>query len=103
MFLIEKMDLKNDLETIRIKTVLNQQNFNLLAIGRNMVSGQSSLREFPIANVRFSEKDDPKSHVLRLIMDEKRFFCFRSNATYRDPELIGAIFQPEVKKLDCFN
>jgi hypothetical protein len=43
------MELKNDLETIRIKTVLNDKNYNLLAIGRSMVSGQSSIREFPIS------------------------------------------------------
>ena len=58
--------------------------------------------EFPIQEVRFSEEDEPSSQVLRLVMsDGLKFFCHRNRAEYRDPELIGAIFNPEVKKLDC--
>jgi hypothetical protein len=100
---VESIELHKDLDKIRVKTILDGMTFNIFAIIRQRSSkAPKSIYEFPISEVKFSESDEPSSKVLRLEMsDGKKFFCHRNRAEYRDPELIGAIFNQNVKKLDC--
>ena len=55
---------------------------------------------FPISECNFSEKDDPGSRVLRLEMSGTKFYCHRNRVVHQDQELIGAIFHPDVKKIE---
>ena len=96
MYLVESIELHKDLEQIRLKTILSGFSYNMFAMMRTKGALTPSTEYvFPIAESRFSEKDEPTSQILRLVMsDDKKFFCHRNRGYYRDPELIGAIFTP---------
>ena len=100
---MESIELHKDLDKIRVKTILDGMSYNIFAkLRQKGPKAPKAVYEFPISEVRFSEKDEPASQVLRLVMsDGMKFFCHRNRAQYLDPELIGAIFNQEVKKLDC--
>lgn len=90
MFLVDKIDLHESLEQIKVKTILSAMSYNIFAILRSyVISTDSSPKPtytFPLSDVQFSEKDDPDSKVLRLMMGDLKFFCHRNRSQY-DPEL----------------
>ena len=55
-----------------------------------------------IADVKYSEKDDPKSPILRIIVGDKRYFCHKNASLIQDFELLKAILTPGVERIETF-
>ena len=101
--MVETIELHKDLDQIKLRTILSGVSYNIFAMIRKIGSKAPPTEyNFKIADARFSEKDEPTSQILRLVMEDNlKFFCHRNRAQYRDPELIGAIFTPQITKLEC--
>lgn len=99
MYFIERMELLSSLDTIRVKTVVSHMSFNLVAKLRS--KNLQTEVEYKIEDAVFSEKDDPRSKVVRVVLDGKKFFGHRTRAIQR-VELIGAIFHKDVKRIEVF-
>ena len=59
--MIQEMELLENLSEVRIKTVLHE---------RNLLLGRSAETEFvaKISDLSFSEKDNPKSAIMRILV-----------------------------------
>jgi hypothetical protein len=89
--------MKN-LEEIRIKTIL-QDKFSVLGLLQTNKERKDIIAK--IADVHYSEKDDPKSAIMRIIVGDRRYYCHK-NASMQDFELLKAVLTPSIKKIDCF-
>jgi hypothetical protein len=77
VFLISDIELLNNCEEIRIRTILNNRksifSFNQSQGGDNI--GDVIVK---IAEVRFSEKDKPNSPIMRIIAGDKRYYIHKN-------------------------
>ena len=96
-YLIESIELSSDLKRVKLSMILSGPSYNLYALFSKAVKRQEIV--YDIGEVKFSKDDSAEERVLRLMAGDKQFYCHRNRASVKDPELIGAIFNSEVKEL----
>ena len=104
MFLVCEIELLKNCEEIRIRTVLNDRVptvFNLFGkkAAADTTPGDVIVK---IADVRFSEKDQPNSPIMRIIAGDKRYYIHKNMSKVQDFELLKAVMSENIKKIECF-
>ena len=99
IYLVAEIELLKNLEEVRITTVL-QSKTNLMSFKGGAQGGNSVIAK--ISDVRYSDKDAPNSAILRIVVGDKRYYCHKNASLVQDFELLKAVLDPKVSKIQCF-
>ena len=100
--MVSEIELLKNCEEIRIRTVLNDRVptvFNLFGKKSADTTGDVIVK---ISDVRFSEKDQPNSAIMRIIAGDKRYYIHKNMSKVQDFELLKAVMNEKIKKIECF-
>ena len=104
VFLVSEIELLRNCEEIRIRTVLNQRVpsvFSAFGSSKKQEDNSSDII-VKIADVRFSEKDQPTSPIMRIIAGDKRYYLHKNMSRVQDFELLKAVMSDNIRKIECF-
>jgi len=90
-----------NMEEIRIRTILNDRT-NVFSYFRKNTPDSTGDVIVKIADVKFSEKDQPNSPIMRIIAGDKRYYIHKNMSLVSDFELLKAVMSPNIKKIECF-
>ena len=78
VFLVSEIELLKNGEDIKIKTILNHRSSSIFTLFGMLKESKTSESIFKIADVRFSEKDQPNSPIMRIIAGDKRYYMHKN-------------------------
>ena len=103
VYLIDEMHICGpQLDQLRVKTVLSSTRTNLFATIRLLLVDRSIKKEyvFPISECGLCEKDNQESMLMRLQLGDRKFFAHRSRAIMINEELVSAVLNPRVIRIE---
>jgi len=98
VYLVKQMELMSSMEEVRITTVLHERN-SFSFLGKSSADTQVVA---PISDLSFSEKDNPNSAIMRIIVGSKRYYMHKNMSKVQDFELLKAVLSPQVERIEAF-
>ena len=103
MYLVDEIELLDNMNQLRIRTVFFNMKANLFAQARLQLSDQESVKKEYIVDIKdckFSDKDKPDSAILRIEIGDLKLFAHRSRTILNNQDLVRAVFTPEVQRIE---
>lgn len=104
VFMIDEIELLDDMKHIRVSTVLNNTTMNVFAQAKlKLDSNHSDLAKvyvFPIEECEIASDDRPDSPWMRLSIVGRKFFLHRNRTELLNTDLVKAVFTKEVTRIE---
>lgn len=103
VYLIDEIELLENLTQVRIRTVFFNMRANLFAHARLAFADKEHVKKEYVVDIkdcRFSDKDRADSAILRIEIGDLKLFAHRQRTIMQNEDLVRAVFTPEVERIE---
>ena len=103
VYLVDEIELLDNMQQLRIRTVFFNMKANLFAQARLQMADKEAVRKEYVVDIKdckFSDKDKADSAILRIEIGDLKLFAHRSRTILNNADLVRAVFTPEVHRIE---
>ena len=105
VFLIDEIELLDNLKQVRIRTMVHNT-INLFTIARFNLLDKKTVRTEYVFDIEDCDvcvkNNDDDNYLMRLQINELKFFLHRARALHYNTDLVRAIFTKDVHRIEQF-